>query len=66
MLFQIMRKGIETSHLWTEERQRGECVSSFGTALIPTGDKDCCFTITIGREEMMEGLRLLRLSQLKL
>lgn len=61
-----MRKGIETSDLWGEERQRGEGVSSFGTALIPTGDKDCCFTITIGREDMMEGLRRLQLTQLKL
>lgn len=61
-----MRKGIESSQLWAEERQRGESVSNFGTALIPTGDQDCCFTITIGREEMMEGLRLLQLSRLKL
>lgn len=65
-MFQIMRKGIETSQRWTEERQRGESVSGFGTALIPTGDKDCCFTITIGREDMMEGLRRLQLTQLKL
>jgi hypothetical protein len=66
MLFHVMRKGIESSQLWEEERQRGENASSFGTALIPTGDKDCCFTITIGREEMMEGLRQLGLSELKL
>lgn len=60
-----MRKGIETSDRWREERQRGDGVSSFATALIPTGDVDCCFTITIGREDMMEGLRRLQLTQLK-
>jgi len=61
-----MRKGIETSHQWALEREREEKTSSFVTALIPTGDKDGCFTITIGREDMMRSLRELDLTQLKL
>lgn len=65
-LFYIMRKGIETSKQWESERHRGAKTSSFVTALIPTGDKDGCFTITIGREDMMRGLRQLGLTQLKL
>ncbi|KAF2192046.1 hypothetical protein K469DRAFT_622026 [Zopfia rhizophila CBS 207.26] len=65
-LFEIMRKGIETSQQWTSERERGERASSFVTALIPTGEKDCCFTVNIGREDMMRGLRPLGLTQLKL
>lgn len=46
ILFQVMRKGIETSKVWAEERQRGDSASSFGTALIPTGDKDCQINIS--------------------
>jgi hypothetical protein len=52
-----MRKGIETSKLWELERQRGEGVLNFVTALIPTSNKDCCFTINISREDIIEGLR---------
>lgn len=66
ILFQIMRKGIETSKQWELERKRGQKTSGFVTALIPTGDKDGCFTITIGREDMMRGLRQLNLTQLRL
>lgn len=65
-LFHIMRRGIESSLQWTAERARGDKTSGFVTALVPTGDKDGCFTITIGREDMMRGLRQLELSQFKL
>lgn len=65
-LFEIMRKGIETSQQWELEREQENKTSSFVTALIPTGDKDGCFTITIGREDMMRSLRELDLTQLKL
>lgn len=65
-LFDIMHKGVETSKQWLSERERGQKTSGFVTALIPTGDKDCCFTITIGREDMMRGVRQLGLTQLKL
>jgi hypothetical protein len=61
-----MRKGAETSQRWTEERGRGEKTSSFVTALVPTGEKDCCFTVVVGRDDMMRGLRQLGLTQLKL
>ena len=61
-----MRKGIETSQQWVSERKRGDKTSSFVTGLVPTGDKDGCFTITLGREDMMRGLRQLGLKQLKL
>jgi hypothetical protein len=61
-----MRKGVETSQRWTEERGRGEKTSSFVTALVPTGEKDCCFTVVVGRDDMMRGLRQLGLTQLKL
>jgi hypothetical protein len=66
LLFQIMRKGLESSDQWRAERQRGEGSSRFGTALIPAGDKDCCFTVTVGRKDMMEGLRRLGLTRLNL
>ena len=64
ILFETMRKGIETSDRWTGERERGEDKSSFVTALIPTGEKDCCFTVVVGRDDMMRGLRHLGLTQL--
>ena len=66
VLFHVMRQGIQTSQQWTAERNRGDKTSSFATGLVPTGDKDCCFTIIVGREDMMKGLRQLGLSQLKL
>jgi hypothetical protein len=61
-----MRKGAETSQRWTEERGRGEKTLSFVTALILTGEKDCCFMVVVGRDDMMRGLRQLGLTQLKL
>jgi hypothetical protein len=59
-----MCDGVESSHLREAERKRGATVSQFVTALIPAGDKDCCFTVTVGREEMMESIRRLGLTRL--
>jgi hypothetical protein len=45
----------------------GDCASQCrDDGLVPTGDKDCCFTIIIGRKDMIRGLRQLGLTQLKL
>jgi hypothetical protein len=52
-----MLKGAEISQRWTEERGRGEKTLSFVTALILTGEKDCCFMVVVGRDDMMRGLR---------
>jgi hypothetical protein len=61
-----MYNGVESSHLRKAEREREATVSSFVTALIPAGDKDCCFTVTVGREEMMESIRRLGLTRLNI
>lgn len=63
-LFQIIHKGVGTSQLWASERERNEKTSGFVTALVPTGDKDCCFTITVSRKDMMRGVRQLGLTEL--
>jgi hypothetical protein len=60
-----MREGITTSQRWTEERERGQGTSSFVTAMVPTGELDCCYTIVVGREDMMRSLRQLGLDRLK-
>lgn len=66
LFFQIMRKGVQSSNLRREEEERGERRSMFVTALVPAGDLDCCYTVTVGRQTMMDGLRRLQLTRLEL
>jgi len=66
IFFELLRKGIETGSGWREERARGDKISNFVVSLVPTGDKDVCFQITVGRRDGMESLGQCKFERIKL
>jgi hypothetical protein len=64
--FEMLRKGVKTGKGWKEERERSDGTANFAVGLVPTGDKDVCFQITVGRRDGMESLGECRFAQIKL
>jgi len=64
--FDMLREGIETGSGWVEERARGDRTANFVVGLVPTGDKDVCFQITVGRRHGMDSLGECKLTRLNL
>lgn len=62
----MLRQGIESGQEWQDERKRGHTVASFVVGLVPTGDKDICFQITVGRMAGMDTLGQCKLGQINL
>lgn len=62
----MLRKGVETGQGWVEESARSDGTANFVVGLVPTGDKDVCFQITVGRRDGMECLGECKFAQIKL
>jgi len=62
----MLRRGVETGQGRVEESARGDVTANFVVGLVPTGDKDVCFQITVGRRDGMECLGECKFAQITL